>query len=190
MNRHLAGSGSRSSQSSARVDQNSINPVQSIAHDRPAFPGELCISSENPVIIERLDRIVLFLEVDPQSQELCKLGVSPRNRVRERYLDHDRMRDGHREGGIEKGPERASLGGQDQRVNRLALSFEVVVDALEVDLNRGHARELPLDEGKGVRYVGNGHTETGSAADPGCVREVCSAMVRDYKRQRLVEVAR
>jgi len=37
------------------------------------------LASENPVVVERLNRAVLTLEIDPGAEEACQFLVTPRH---------------------------------------------------------------------------------------------------------------
>src|SRR6266850_2209736 len=166
----------------------SAYPMQHVANHRPMRLLGPRLASENPVIVKRLDRAVLTLEIDPGSEEACKFLVTPRHGVGEREANCQRVRYRDRESWVEQREIRAPFRGKNQSVNALTASGEEIGGTIHRYRHDFHVRELAVHDLLDIRQVGNSDPKSGSSANPLRAGEIGAAIVRDHEAQGLINV--
>src|SRR5262244_2975646 len=84
------------------LSASSLYPVQDIAEHRPAWRLRHGVLAQNPVVIEPGDGLILFLELDPQVDEVHHLLIPTRQWVSQRGCQDIGLWDGHGIGRVQQ----------------------------------------------------------------------------------------
>ena len=126
----------------------SVREVEDVPHDRPSPRGRRCIPAEDPVIVERFNRAVALLQLEPRVHEREPSLIATRCRIRDRQLIVSGLRDDDAVSRMEQCQYRPALGGRMYAMTSCWASNNSSVRLSGTSCSPVHAPRAPRQNGR------------------------------------------